>query len=225
MSETTRALDYYRNHWYDLGAVLAMGIVGTTVLRRPSLNSLQTLSTLNFAAVLVHQFEEYRFPGTFPGQYNARIFGSDRPDRYPMNTLSAMLANAAITYAFYLPAVLFPESRRLGLGPVMLGLGQVFAHAVVLPVRTGKRYSPGLLSAVLLHLPIGISYLRVARKERPVTSSDVSTGLLHILALALAGIIIPEQVMKDYNSPYRFSVQQTAGYPVNDHDSAPLDGA
>ncbi len=51
-------------------------------------------------AILVHQFEEYRWPGYFAGLFNVVIFKSDIPDRYPLNTQSAMVINILIAYVF-----------------------------------------------------------------------------------------------------------------------------
>ena len=33
---------------------------------------------------MVHHFEEYGFPGYFPGMLNAGIFQSEEPERYPL---------------------------------------------------------------------------------------------------------------------------------------------
>lgn len=47
-------------------------------LSRPRL-----FSALSLAALMVHQFEEYNFPGYFPGMIDGGIFRSDKPERYP----------------------------------------------------------------------------------------------------------------------------------------------
>ena len=83
----------------------------------------QMWSVWNLVALLLHQCEEYRVPGHFPGQFNAEVLKSETPDRYPLNTQSAMINNAALLYPFYLLPVLFPKKVWLGLAPVLLGFG------------------------------------------------------------------------------------------------------
>src|SRR5919205_2635699 len=89
-------MDMYRKHWQDIGGVLAMVITGSLALFGKRLSRPHLFSTLNLVAMLVHQFEEYRFPGTFPGQFNGGVFKSDKPDRYPMNTPTAVGGNAGV---------------------------------------------------------------------------------------------------------------------------------
>jgi len=54
---------------------------------------------LNLVALMVHQYEEYEYPGYFPGQFNAG-FHSEEPDRHPFNPNTAMIINVPLCYAF-----------------------------------------------------------------------------------------------------------------------------
>ena len=47
-------------------------------------------------ALLVHQYEEYEDPGFFPGQFNGGVLHSEQPDRYPLNTNTALIVNVPI---------------------------------------------------------------------------------------------------------------------------------
>ena len=125
----------YRDNWFNVGGVLAMVIAGIMALSHRGTSRLRLFSALNFAALLVHQFEEYSLPGYFPGQLNAGIFKSEKPDRYPLNTNSALIVNTANAYPFYLLPVLFPKRRWLGLAPVIFGFGQAVFHGIVPPLR------------------------------------------------------------------------------------------
>ena len=65
----------------------------------------------------------------------------------------------------------FPKVKWLGLPPVLLGITQALAHGAM-SARIARddsraRYSPGTLTAVLLHLPISITYLRALRAQGP----------------------------------------------------------
>ena len=65
------SLDGYRRQWPRIGGVLAMALGGATALAADRMSKPQTLSAVNFGALLVHQYEEYQDPGWFPGQFNA----------------------------------------------------------------------------------------------------------------------------------------------------------
>ena len=70
-----------RDNWFNVGAALAMAIASALTLSHRWLSRSRLFSALNFVALLVLQFEEYGFPGYFPGQFNAGIFKSEKPDR------------------------------------------------------------------------------------------------------------------------------------------------
>ncbi|MBO0692995.1 MAG: hypothetical protein J2P58_08870, partial [Acidimicrobiaceae bacterium] len=89
------SLQTYRKEWPRVGRFLAMGVGGAAVLASGKLSRRQLLSTLNFGALLVHQYEEYVDPGYFPGQFNRGMLKSATPRNYPLNTNTAMLINTA----------------------------------------------------------------------------------------------------------------------------------
>jgi hypothetical protein len=134
---------HYRDNWFNIGAVLAMAIAGALTLSHRGLSRSRLFSALNLAALMVHQFEEYSFPGYFPGLLNAGVFKSDKPDRYPLNTNSALIVNAVVGYPFYLLPVLFPKRRSLGLAPVLFGFGQAAFHGIVPPSARRPATAPG----------------------------------------------------------------------------------
>jgi hypothetical protein len=179
---------HYRDNWFNVGAVLAMAIAGTLALSHRRLSRSRLFSALNLAGLMVHQFEEYGFPGYFPGVLNAGVFKSDKPDRYPLNTNSSLIVNAAVGYPFYLLPVLFPKRRSLGLAPVLFGFGQAVFHGIVAPLRAKARYGPGFLSAFFLHVPIGINYLRAVGSERPSGRGDWARAAAYTVAFTALGI-------------------------------------
>lgn len=211
-------MDMYRKHWQDIGGVLAMLITGSLALFGKRLSRPRLFSALNLAAMLVHQFEEYRFPGTFPGQFNGGLFKSKKPDRYPMNTHTAMVVNVGFFDSFYLLSVLFPRKVWLGLSPVLLGFFQALGHALLFPRLVGARYSAGALSAMFLHVPFGIAYLRALQEEQPPTRSDWIKAILLLPLFLVVGVVVPQQLLKDKESPYRFTEEQVGPYGRNGGD-------
>jgi hypothetical protein len=86
----------YRTHWPRIGAVLAMLIGGVTAASAQRLTKPQLLSAANLMALMAHQFEEYVYPGYFPGQFNRGLFNSDSPRNYPLNPQTAMVINTCL---------------------------------------------------------------------------------------------------------------------------------
>ena len=189
-----------------------MAIVGATALSRDRLTRPQAISALNFAALLAHQFEEYVEPGWFPGQFNKGLFKSDSPRNYPLNTNTATVINVAIGYPFYLAPIVFPRRKWLGIAPVLFGMSQAVAHGVIFPRIAGDRYSPGFLSSLLLHVPLGIAFIRAARDDGGISREDWIKGSILGVAFAASGIGGPNLILRDENSPYSFTKKQMGHY-------------
>lgn len=209
-------MDFYRKHWFDVGVGFAAGIsIAMTIFKARSRNKrarAQVWSIWNLVALLLHQCEEYRVPGYFPGQFNRGVLKSETPDHYPLNTQIAMMINTALAYPVYVLPVLFPRKVWLGLAPVLMGFAQVLIHGVVFPLRAKARYGPGFVTALCLHLPIGIAYLRQITREQPVKGTDWMKGVLSFLGFAIGGIAVPILLLRDKESPYRFTEQQVGPY-------------
>jgi hypothetical protein len=199
----------YRTQWPRIGALIAMLIGAVTAVAGRRMTKPQIVSAANLMALMAHQYEEYVQPGFFPGQFNRGLFNSDSPRNYPLNPQTAMVINTALAYPFYLAPVLFPTRRWLGLAPVLVGWSQIVLHGIVIPGKAGAKYGPGVLTALLLHLPIGIGYLTVAG---PIGKRDWARGSIGAVVSAVFGVIVPNMLMRDRNSPYAFTAKQMGRY-------------
>ena len=207
----------YRTHWPRVGAVLAMLIGGATAASAQRLTKPQILSAANLMALMAHQFEEYVYPGYFPGQFNRGLFNSDSPRNYPLNPQTAMVINTCLAYPFYVAPVLFPKNKSLGLTPVLVGWSQIVLHGIVIPRKAGAKYGPGVATALLLHLPIGIGYvvaINAGAQGGALDLADWAKGLGGAVGSAVFGVVVPNMVMRDRNSPYVFTAKQMGHYDV-----------
>lgn len=228
-------VDMYRREWPRVAAVQAMVLAGGSVLASRKNQSPRALSVMNAITMCVHQYEEYVDPGYFPAMVNVGIFKSDNPRSYPFNPTSAMCANVFFRW-LYIPPMLFPKIKWLGLAPVMLGLLQGVGHSTLAPKISGAKYpySPGALTAALLHMPIGITYIRTLRAHGGISRSDwiKSFGLLG--AFLALGVAAPNVILADKDCPYEFNDRQMGGpYAVDpniahdapgEHNQRPLEG-
>jgi hypothetical protein len=213
---TATLLDFYRREWPRVGAVLAMALAGGSLLAgRKTQTSLRALAVMNSIAMSAHQYEEYVDPGYFAGMVNRAIFKSDHPRNYPYNAQSAMCANAGFT-ALYIPPILFPRVKWLGLPPALLGIAQAFAHGILMPRVAGARgwYSPGFLTAALLHVPIGITYIAALRARGPIDRVDWLKSGAVLLFFMVFGVVAPNLLNLDKNSPYPFTARQMGSYDI-----------
>ena len=154
-----RIMKIYCRHWYNIGLVVATGAIAYLTVFWGRLEILERLLVMNFAALLIHQFEEYGFPGGEPAIMNIVLQNSDMPDRFPLNQLSAMITNVIAAYPFYLLPVFLPNVIWLGLAPVLFGIMQFMVHGVMTNKKMKSIYNPGLGAVMLLHIPIGIYYI------------------------------------------------------------------
>jgi hypothetical protein len=59
-----------------------------------------------------------------------------------------------------------------------------------------------------LHVPIGIQYLRALRDEAPIEHADWRKAVPYTVAFAVSSIAAPNVLLRDKNSPYRFTAKQ-----------------
>jgi hypothetical protein len=208
-------LDFYRREWPRVAAVQAMALGGASLLAgRKNQENLRALAVMNAMTMCAHQYEEYVDPGYLPGQINIGMFKSKQPLSWPFNPNGAMCANIFFR-AIYVPAMIWPKKKWLGLAPVLLGIFQAFAHgslSVREATKTPRKYSPGTLTAVMLHVPIGVAYLTALRAEGPISRSDWMKSAAVLGGFLVLGVLTPNVALADRNSPYAFTAKQMGPY-------------
>lgn len=195
--------DFLRQHWFDVGVGLAVITVGYVLTR--DLDTLSLLLWANLIALFLHQFEEYRFPGYFPGMMNVVMFNSQQPDRFPLNSNSALIINVLVGWLTYLLAALLGARMPwLGIAAMLVSGGNVIAHALVFNVKGGTRYNPGMLTAVVFFGPIVIMFGLLLAIGNLATPLDWGLGLLLGGMLNYVGIFKLIDWLKDEGTPYAF---------------------
>lgn len=213
--------DFYRTEWPRLGAVTAMALGGTSVLvasrTKPDLN-VRALSVMNSVAMSAHQFEEYVEPGYFPGMANRTMFKSDQPRNYPLNAQGLMCANVGFSALYVLP-ILFPKVKWLVLPAAGLGILQAVGHGVLMPRMAHTHYSPGFLTSFFLHIPIGVATIRAIHARGPITPGDVTKSAGALATFFLVGVLAPNYLAADKNSPYVLPDKQMGRFDVPTDDT------
>ena len=147
-------------HWYNVGLAVALCVLAVLMAGWNEMPMILRFNTISFIVMLVHQFEEYGFPGGEPMIMNRALQGSDIPDRYSLNQFSAMFTNVFFTYVIYLLPILLPNVIWLGIAPMLMGMMQFLVHGIMTNVRMKSIYNPGLGAVVFLYIPVGVCYFR-----------------------------------------------------------------
>src|SRR6187401_3579219 len=134
-------MNFLRQHWFDIGIALA-AVAGVYVLIvRPQ--GIQLLLWLNLIFLFLHQFEEYRYPGYFPGMLNVVMFNSKQPDRYPLSENISLIVNVGLGWVVYfLAAVLAEREVWLGIAAILISVGNFFAHTFLFNLKGKTFYNP-----------------------------------------------------------------------------------
>jgi hypothetical protein len=199
-------VNWYRHNWYYVGGILFVALSFFMGLWGSLFSPIQVILMFSFMAMLVHQVEEYAYPGGFPMITNLRMMGEkDIPDRYPLNANQCMISNVFLTYPFYVAAVVFPHVIWLGLAQVGLGLFQIIAHGVAEPVKLKKFYNPGLATTICLFLPLGVHYIRYVTANHLASAGDFVLGFVGVVGAVFVLFLGPILLLRSRESRYPFS--------------------
>ncbi|MGI4872575.1 MAG: HXXEE domain-containing protein [Janthinobacterium lividum] len=202
-------MNFWRKHWFDVGAGLALLLGGWLYLHRASLSPAQLLLGVSFVTLLLHQVEEYRWPGYFPGMLNAAVYRSATPERYPLNTQTALIINALLGWVVYALAALFARQLPwLGIATVLISLGNVLAHTFLFNLKGKTWYNPGLATALLLFLPLAMRYGHLLLTQHLAAPHDWLTGVPLGVALNYFCIVKPIDWLADPATPFHFENRQ-----------------
>jgi Protein of unknown function with HXXEE motif len=211
-------MDFMRKNWYYIGGVLFIILAMVLAYLWNDITTLQRLLMMSFMALLVHQFEEYGWPGGFPAVMNIAWQPSgDKPDSYPLNRQSALFVNVIIAYPFYILAIIFPNLIWLGLATMFFGMAQLAVHGIIINKKMHSIYNPGLFAVVFLHWPIGVYYILYVVMNGFVLWWMWPVAVVIDAAVAFFGVNMPvTHWFADRNSPYQFSEEEMSRFNVRE---------
>jgi hypothetical protein len=209
-------LKFVRRHWHDVGAFSAVIAGIYLIFAWNEIVVLQKLLLLNFIVVLLHQFEEYSWPGGFPAVANIVLFGSAHPDRYPLNQNSSMVANVIFAYAFYLVPVFFPNVIWLGLAPVLVGATMQFiGHVIYVNWKLRSIYSPGVATTVFGHVPIAAIYIYYISAHHLANGWDWLLGIAYMIVfISLNFGVVEALLLGSKNSSHPFDPDEMKRFDI-----------
>ena len=206
-------MNFIRNHWYQIMLVAFAGMAFTVLFMEQDMTLLQKLLLASLMALSLHQFEEYELPGGGPIVINRVFWGEkERYLNYPGNWNSIMIVNLS-AYIFYILALCLPNMIWLGLGTMLFNLFQVLGHCFEMNIKGKTWYNPGMVTSIILFLPISIAYIvQVAKSVTAVTWVVAVAALIVMLSVS---VILPVQAMKKEDSPYVIPEWQNEQFEKN----------
>jgi hypothetical protein len=198
-------MKFFRKHWYDLGIFIAIALTACLALTYSSLTIYEILLWMNAIALFLHQFEEYRFPGTFPGMINTVLFKSATPDRYPLNPNTALGINVFVGWGTYLLAAILAEKAIwLGIAVILVSLGNFIAHTFLFNIKGKTFYNAGMLTSWVFFAPLVCLFFYNVHTDHLATSLDYAGGVILGIALNVFGVLKPITWLADTNTKYTF---------------------
>lgn len=208
-------LKFFCRHWYNIGLAVAVVAAVSLAFFWKDMSVLLRLNTISFIAILVHQFEEYGFPGGEPMIMNRLLQGSDIPDRYPLNQFSAMFTNVFFAYVIYLLPVIFPNVIAISIAPMLMGMMQFMVHGVMTNIKMKSIYNPGLGAVVFLHIPVGVYYLRYITANGLAGSKDFVIGIIYtVVAMGFILGYLTYIALSDRNTKWIFADEELKRFNV-----------
>lgn len=192
-------------HWYDMGAVLALLVLAYLFINGSHLSSYKIIQWVSLITLFLHQLEEYRIAGTFPGMVNTVMYHSNLPDRFPLNAKTALFVNVIVGWISYFAAAIFAENAVwLGIATILVSIGNTIGHTFLFNIKAKSFYNAGLATCWLLFVPVSFFFFKTIYQESIATATDYLIGVPLGILFNYLGILKLIDWMADENTAYVF---------------------
>ncbi|MFW9994883.1 MAG: HXXEE domain-containing protein [Candidatus Odinarchaeota archaeon] len=176
--------------WPKLGGVLAIVIILSLIIwwvMDPGLYIFTWLFWLHLALLMLHEFEEYVYPGGFKEFINTdTVLALETPaENFPANDLMITFINLGAWFLIALAAVLTTVAPWLGIMMVIFNFLNIVGHGGIFQVKM-KGYNPGLFTTIFIFVPYSVIVLWLAIDQELVTAVEYVVALIGGVFLALS---------------------------------------
>jgi hypothetical protein len=174
-----------KNNFY-LIAALGIGVGAYTAFQWNTMPVLQRLVGIFFPAIILHVFEESKYPGGFTEMITRKLNFTQKNPHF-----GEFITGVYILLIVFVP-LFFPNVTFLLLAPIIIGILEVTAHLAAIKMFGFKGfYSPGLITAAFVLLPIaifGIAYSNIHHMVQPIE-------WLYAFIYVLGSLMLAQQVV------------------------------
>ena len=168
-------------YWAAFGGVPALVIILYILLISDTgLSGIRTIAALNLAFLMLHQFEEYIFPGGFKEFFNINIAGKSRIIPFPVSDKGIIIVNIVLGWGFYSAGIIKPIPVFI---LILLGaslLNGIVHTAVMIRLR---KYNPGFITGMFIFIPFTLYAGKLIIRSGSITPPE----WLLIIPLTIAG--------------------------------------
>lgn len=177
--------NFLMKHNLVLFSLVATCVLIYTLMNWQSMIFTQRMLGLFVFGITLHLWEEGRFPGGFTEMIAEKLnFKAD--DIH----FGQIITSCYVVFIVFIP-LFFPHVLFLAIAPMLLGLLEVVAHLLAIRMSSTRYYSPGLITAVVVLMPISLYTLHSIVTTR---ETHFSTWLFAFFYMAV-GLLIAQRLV------------------------------
>jgi len=196
-------LKKFNTIWPKVGGFFAIVIIFIVIFlwKSSSLtNKLSLLYWFNLAVLMLHEFEEYVFPGGFKEFINNKTFFAveDSFGFEPINDVVVVMINLGVWVLFILAASISSIAPWLGFAMIIFNVVNIIGHLLVFQKKV-KGYNPGTVTAFLMIPFLVLSSIFIISNQFLTTLGYILAALIGVLcgaSLPILGVIIKKKAVK-----------------------------
>jgi hypothetical protein len=175
-------MDFLANNALYVLTALAACVALFMAFRWTVMPVLQRLTALFFVAVVMHIWEESRFPGGFAELVTSKLGFT------PSNPHFGDLILAFVVLVVVMVPILLPRVPFLSMAVMILGILEAVAHVAAIWVfKLDHFYSPGMVTAVFVLLPISVIGISYATRHHLMSAGKWALAVLYMFAPLIIG--------------------------------------
>lgn len=208
-------MDWYRKNWFFVGGVIFVIMAYIIGIFGDDMDPLRKLNIMLFMSLVIHEFEEYVFPGGFGAAMNIALFDEhELMDRYPGNTNNCLIVNVFCVYPLYIFAILFPQFHIVGLLMAYFGMAQIIVHGILINKKLNTFYNPGLATTIFIFIPMGIYYIYYTATNYSIPIWQWIASIVALPIVSMLTVMLPIKFGKDRNTKYVFLKRDVGNFEV-----------
>jgi len=169
--------EFWFKHWPKAGLIAAAFILLLLFLNsKAQIGSFEWLYWLSLPLYMIHQFEEYVYPGGFKEELN-KVLLNENSSSEILTDKAALVVN--IGFIWILTPVLIVLGAISIVFPVILMTLVAFNGFIHLVVSIRfKRYNPGLIASLIFNIPLGLYVLIGLSLNSMATGFELFIGII-----------------------------------------------
>ncbi|MEW6146116.1 MAG: HXXEE domain-containing protein [Thermodesulfobacteriota bacterium] len=169
---------WFFHNWMYTGLIAGLFLLALVPLLARTLSLPLLLVYLQLPVYMIHQVEEHH-----GDRFRRYVNGVMANGREVLSTEAVVVINIGCVWVVNMIALYLARFVDLGLGLIAVYLTLINALVHILGALAKRSYNPGLVTAVLLFLPVGLYALIVMSRTSGVTMAD------QIIAIAFAILV------------------------------------